>query len=45
MIAIRDWENDWGTPAQCPDIASQLVRNKPGNRLKVILWYLILDTT
>ena len=35
--ANRDWENDQESPEECPDIASQLIRNKPGNRFRVIL--------
>ncbi|XP_045503532.1 membrane-bound alkaline phosphatase-like [Colias croceus] len=42
-IANRDWENDDSVrraghdPARCPDIAQQLVHEKPGNQFKVIL--------
>ena len=35
--ANRDWENDQETPEDCPDIASQLIRNRPGNMFRVIL--------
>ncbi|XP_063386690.1 membrane-bound alkaline phosphatase-like [Cydia fagiglandana] len=42
-IANRDWENDGEVraaghdPAQCPDIADQLVNSHPGNKFQVIL--------
>ncbi|XP_055608137.1 membrane-bound alkaline phosphatase-like [Uranotaenia lowii] len=42
-VANRDWESDAdilakrGDTDNCPDIASQLVRNEPGNKFKVIL--------
>ncbi|XP_063536852.1 membrane-bound alkaline phosphatase-like [Cydia strobilella] len=41
--ADRDWENDGEVraaghdPAQCPDIADQLINSYPGNQFKVIL--------
>ncbi|XP_055532016.1 alkaline phosphatase-like [Wyeomyia smithii] len=42
-VASRDWECDadvsakHGNPAQCQDIAAQLIRNDPGKNFKVIL--------
>ena len=35
--ASRDWENDRETPAGCQDIASQLVREHPGDGFRVVL--------